>query len=152
MKFKLLASVLLAASVLGACNKTAPNVTPTTPDPVLKAATEAGAIVNAVQSAELAFYASGNSHISAADQATVQTVFANVSAVVLTTLNTYSASKTAANQQALVSAIVTGVNAIVAQFARMSDAQARSYAAWVQTAVSLIDLVVPGAARAGAQP
>lgn len=142
--------VAITLSVSG-CNKKAPTVSPTTPvpDKVLTAAQTAGNYVAAVQAAEATFYASGASHISAADQQTVQNVFAKTSQTVLTAIQTYSAAKSAANQQALVSAITSGVNAIVTSFANFSDAQFKTYSAWVSAAVDIITLVTSGVTPTG---
>ncbi len=136
---KLFLVLALGLTVSACAGKKAPSTSPSV-DPVLNAANKAGAIVSAVQSAELAFYASGQSKISAANQATVQKAFADVSKSVIDAISAYSAAKTAQNKQALASAIVNGVNSLVADLGRLSDAQMQTYSAWVSTALALVDV------------
>lgn len=142
-----IASVVLITACAG--NK-GPTTAPGQPDPYLKAATQAGAIVNAVQSAEIVFYNAGSSGLSASDQATVQKVFADTSKTVVNAIDAYAAAKTAPTKQAMVDAIVTGVNNIILTFAKFSNSQFKAYTAWVNTAFTLVDLLVPGTAARSA--
>lgn len=140
---------LVTLITFGCAGNSKPTTSPPQPDPVLKAATEAGAIVVSVQAGVNVFFASGTSNVNPADQAAVNKVFASVSQTVLNAINVYSTSTTATNKQALVNAIVGGVNQIVVQFAKFSPDQRAQYTAWVNAAIAIIDLAVPGAAGTG---
>jgi hypothetical protein len=142
---KLALAIILGFAILApsACAKKAPVTTPAGPaaDTVLKAAQQMGAIVGAAQAGEAAYYASGVSHITPADQATVNKGFADLSQAVLTAIDTYSAAKTAANKQALVDAVVKGVNSLVTSFGHLNSAQLATYTASVSAAVAIFQIV-----------